>query len=315
MIRKIFAIAVLALLGTAASAQTFKSGRYEFATTTGDTSAQLSDSGQCTISTYLILIGTSITNDVTITTDTFLDDVVNYNNDVITGSTSNGGKDVSLKLVITNSATNKVTLNYTGTMSTVDGATVITGSFTSNGEYTGNGTFAATYFPDFSGQKYSGTLDGPDNGGVATNATTSFNIATNSDHSVTVTNFQVGPPLTACFTPPFHTIPDPNQPLFVTAASGVALTIYLQDSVGGQIWLNAYSTQTDGLTPAALDELYLVGTPLPSPASNIGTNNTYTVYYGITTNNSCNGIGGGDSPFVPVPEKHEHKHRKHRDRR
>jgi len=327
MIRRFSVFAILLLSAIAVHAQTFQSGRFEFVTNSGDTTAQLA-SGQSTLSTYLILNGTQITNNAAITTDTYLDDTVNYNNDVITGSTSNGGRNVSLKLVITNSASNKVTINFSGSLSTYTShgadATIISGTFTSNGTYTANGTFTATYFPPFTGSTYSGSLDAPDSGSGPVAVPASFTIATGSNGALTITNFTVSAPLASCFVGPFHEIADPNFPLFITSASGMGLNIYLQDTKGTTIWLNAYSilgnNDSDGNpVPAALDEKVGDGTNYPSSGlGNLGTNSTYEVFYGIS-GGSCDGFGGGDSPFQAVPEKgkkHDKPRHEHgRDRR
>ena len=310
--KKVFATLVMALfmsLAPARAATPQVQGRWEFVTLTGDTSAQLNNSGQSVMSTYLLQSGSAITNIVPLTTDAYLDDQVGYNNDVITGTANNNGT-VTLKLVITNSPTNKVTLNFTGTVSTYTqhgaNATVLTGTYTSDGQYTTGGNFVATFFPDFTGQAYSGALDGPDTGSGPVEVPASFTMAMNADHTLKVTNFTVSAPLAACFVPPFHTINDPNYPAIPTNASGMGISIYLQDSVGGKIWLNGYSILADGKNTAALDEVYGDGTAYPNNGLGaVGTNNTYEVYYGITTNNSCNGLGGGDAPFqVQIPKHH-----------
>jgi len=308
------------MLATFASASTPNvQGRWEFVTLTGDTPTQLNQSGQSVLSTYLLQSGSTITNIKNVTTDFFLDDAVGYNTVVITGTANLNGT-VNLTVVFNNSATNKPTLNYTGTYSTSSGYTKLTGSFTSTGQYTTNGTFVATFFPDFTGQSYSGALDGPDTGSGPTEVPASFTMAMNSDHTLKVTNFQVSAPLAACFVPPFHTIndPDPRFSGTPTNASGVSISIYLEDTVGGKIWLNGYSILGDGKNTAAFGELYGDGTAYPTTGlGSVGTNNTYEVYYGITTNNSCNGLGGGDAPFqVQVPRTHRHVDGDHdRDRR
>ena len=323
---KIIAVLLLTALPSFASTPNVQ-GRWEFATLSGDTPTQLNSSGQSTLSTYLLQSGSTITNVVANTTTNYLDDVYSYNNSVITGTAHSNGT-VTLQLVITNPDHTTVTFNYSGTVGTYTqhgaNATTLTGSYTSTGRYTTGGNFVATYFPDFSGSTYSGSLDGPDQGSGPTQVPASFFIQTKADHTLAISNLVLGAPLAACFAPPFHVINDPNYPLVPTAASGVGLSIYLQDSVGGQIWFNAFSTlqNPDSLgnpVPAALDEVYDSQSYPNSGLGNLGTNNQYEVYYGITTNNSCNGLGGGDAPFTPVPDKHNHgKHepRKHHgDRR
>lgn len=316
--RTAIAALVLSMLATFASASTPNvQGRWEFVTLTGDTPAQLNQSGQSVLSTYLLQSGSTITNIKNVTTDYFLDDQIGYNTVVITG-TANSNNTVSLKVVFNNSATDKPTFNYTGTYSTSSGYTKLTGTYTSTGQYTTGGNFVATFFPDFNGQTYSGSLDGPDTGSGPVEVPASFTMAMNADHTLKVTNFQVSAPLAACFVPPFHTIndPDPRFSQIPTNASGVSISIYLQDSVGGQIWLNGYSILSDGKNTAALDELYGDGTAYPtSGLGSVGTNDRYEVYYGISTNNSCNGYGGGDAPFVPTVEKNHRHERSDNDRR
>lgn len=330
--KKLFAVltlGLLTLLSPSARASTPNvQGRWEFVTLTGDTPTQMNQSGQSTLSTYLLQNGSTITNLPALTSDAYMDDVYCYNNDVITGTANSNGT-VTLKLVITNPDNSKVTMNFTGTVGayTQHGAeaTTITGTYTSNGKYTTGGNFVATFFPDFTGVTYSGTLDGPDTGTGPTQVPASFTIQTKADHTLSITNVNIGAPLNACFTPPFHVINDPNFPLAPTSAAGILMDIYLQDSVGGQIWFNSFSTlqATDALgnpISAALDELYGDGQPYPSTGQGyVGTNTQYEVYYGITTNNSCNGLGGGDAPFVAQPTRHgrhqgdePRKHRGHR---
>lgn len=328
-----FRLLVVALLFAvfipSAFAQTNIQGRWEFATLSGDTPTQLNQMGQSTLSTYLVQSGSNVTNLPAVTTDNYLDDSYAYNNDVITGTAHSGSNGIQLKLVITNPDGSKVTFNYSGTVGTYTqhgaNATTITGTYTSNGRYTTGGNFVATFFPDFPGSTYSGSLDGPDTGTGPTQVPASFYIKTNADHSISISNLTLGAPLAACFTPPFHVINDPNFPLSQTSAVGVSMQIYLQDSVGGQIWFNSFSTlqNADSLgnpMPAALDEVYGDGQPYPnSGLSYVGTNSQYEVYYGITTNNSCNGLGGGDAPFVQTPEKHKREknepRKHHGDRR
>lgn len=320
-IKTFLATLALGLLATIASASTPNvQGRWEFVTLTGDTPTQLNQAGQSTLSTYLLQSGSTITNIEANTTDTYMDDVNSYNNDVITGTAHSTGV-VNLTLVITNSPSSKVTINFTGTVSNYTqhgaNATVMTGTYTSNGQYTTGGNFVATYFPDFTGATYSGTLDGPDTGSGPTQVSASFSIQTKSDHTLSIGNFTLGEPLAACFVPPFHVINDPNYPLSQTSATGVNFQVYLQDSVGGQIWMNAYSILSDGVTPAALDYESAPGVSYPtSNLGAVGTNNTYEVFYGITTNNSCNGLGGGDAPFqAQVPKHKREEKRLHHTRR
>lgn len=321
-------LAVLNLvLVMVAGAQSIQ-GRWEIVHTSGDTSTQLNEAGQSSVSTYLLQSGTKITNLPALTTDTLIDDQYSYNNDVITGtvSTSHGTTSVALKLVITNPDKSTVTLNYTGTLSTDSShgadASVIEGTYTSTGKYTTGGNFVATLFPDFQNVNYSGGLEGPDDVGTGpSDIPVSFQLNTNSSHTLTLTNLSIGgrsypAGLAGCFdTEHFSTVVDPNYPLAPSAAAGVTLSIYLQDRNGVQLWLSGYAVLSDGVNSAALDELYTSGSYPTSPNSNsnVGQNSELVFVYGLTGGN-CDGAGGGDSGFTPTRTRHEHKERK-RDRR
>ena len=315
---KAIAILLLAAIPSFASVPNVQ-GRFEFVTLSGDSPTQISEMGQSSISTYLLQNGNTITNIPSITTDTLLDDGFSYNNDIASGTVNSSGK-VTLTFTITNLDKSKIVLVYTGTLGTYSShgadATVINGTYTSTGRYTTGGSFVATFFPDFTGVTYSGSLDSPDvaGSGGPSEVPASFSILTNADHSVTISNFQVSAPLKSCFVPPFHTINSPDFPLFFTNASGVGLSVYLQDSVGNHIWLNAYSTLQDGENSAALDELFDGSSYPNSQLGNVGTNNLIYVSYGITSNNSCNGYGGGDTPFHVESKKHGKRHELKRNR-
>src|SRR5215469_1214087 len=312
-----FILLELAVYAAAANAQQIPNiqGRWEFVTVTGDSPTQLNDMGQSTISTYLLQSGNTITNNVPMTSDTFADDEYDYNNSVFTGSITKQGN-ITLKYTHTNPDGTSFTYNYSGQLRDADGDNPlrITGTYTTTSwTSSGSGNFVATFFPDFTNINYTGALEGPDMPGSTgpSNVAMSFTLNTNPDHSVTLTNINIGQPLAACFVPPITSTNDPNFPLVPTSAAGVAASFYLIDSVGNRMFMSGYFTEPDGLTPAALDEIYFPGEQTSSTVY-AGTNKMMVAVYSIDSNNSCNGYGGGDTPFQPVPDKHQkHEHKKH----
>jgi hypothetical protein len=305
-----FTVLTLAIFVLAAAAQQVPNiqGRWEFVIDTGDSqSQQLNVMGQSTLSTYLIQSGSNIGNDVPDTYTTFAADEYVYANTVITGTVTRQGN-VTLTATTTNPDKTSFKYVFSGALDEEDGAITLEGTYTSTAwSSNGHGKFTATFFPDFSNVTYAGSFNGPDVGDGPVDVPASFTINTLPDHTVSISNLKLGQPLAACFQPPFHVQNDPNFPLSHSAADGLALEVYLVDSVGGELWLNGYAVQKDGFSPAALNELYDPTTPLPKNLSQTGSNDEYVIWYGITTNNSCSGLGGGDSPFKVKSEKREKK--------
>jgi hypothetical protein len=301
----LFALASLAFAQQIPNIQ----GRWEFVITTGDSQNQLNNMGQSSISTYLLQTGSVVTNNVPMTTDNILADTYVYDNGTFTGTINKQDNVVLTYTVVNQPGDGQPTFNYvfTGTFKERDSDNPkrITGTYTSTADSsTGSGDFIATFFPDFKNVTYSGGFVAPLGEGAGPyDVPAIITLNTNADHSVSVTNLSIGGSLAACFVPPFTTVNDPNFPLVPTDAAGVGVNLYVRDSVGTQLSILGYFVEPDGFSPAALQENY--GNPLPTNTSYAGTNTELLLWYGITSNNSCNGYGGGDNPFHRVPESHK----------
>jgi hypothetical protein len=297
---------------TSANQQSIQ-GRWEFAITSGATQYQLDNMGQPDISTVLLQTGNTLTNIPIFTFDALLQDVLGYNNVSAAGTIDEHGC-VSITFTVGNGGdSSQAVFNYvfTGKLGKQDGATVMTGTYTTTESSTysnGSGNFTATFFPDFKGALYEGTLDGPDNGPGPSNIPFNINPATNPDHSVSGTvnvfDFTDGQG-NACFAGPLTMIPGLGGEGDAAFATGVFLDIIAKDSAGNLLWLNTYSVEPDGFNPAALNLEYDPMTPLPTNLSNAGTNNEYAGSYSII-GGPCDGVGGGDiSVYLVKNHKHE----------
>src|SRR5208282_4649883 len=314
------ALLFLIAAGLAPACEPTIQGRWEFAITSGATQYQLDNMGQPQISTVLLQNGSTLTNVPIFTQNAFLQDEVGYNNVTASGTIAQNGC-VSITFTVGNGGdTSQAVFDYvfSGRLGTQDGATVITGTYTTteSSTYTnGSGNFTATFFPNFTGALYQGTLDGPDNGPGPTNIPFNINPTTNPDYSVSGTvnvfNFTDGQG-NACFAGPLTMISGLGGEGDAAFATGVRLDIIAKDSAGSILWLNANSVEPDGFSPAALNEDYDPTTPLPTNLSNAGTNNEYAAYYGIS-GGPCDGFGGGDSPLHLV-KNHKHHRLEHRQR-
>ena len=89
-------------------------GRWEFAITSGDSPAQLSMSGQSTISSYILQSGTALTNIVPFNTDTIICDTDGLNNATVIGSSIDTGGNVSITFSITDAASPTFQYVFTG---------------------------------------------------------------------------------------------------------------------------------------------------------------------------------------------------------
>ncbi len=315
------ALFFLIAAGLASACEPTIQGRWEFVITSGATQYQLDNMGQPNISTVLLQTGDTLTNVPIITFNALLQDEVAYNNVTASGTIDEHGC-VSITFTVGNGGdTSQAVFNYvfTGKLGTQGGATVITGTYTTTESsiYSeGSGTFTATYFPNFSGALYEGILDGPDNGPGPTNIPFNINPTTNADYSVSGTvnvfDFTDGQG-TACFAGPLTLLPGLGPEWSVAFTAGVFLNVIARDSAGSLLWLNTYSVEPDGFSPAALEMDYDPTTPLPTNLSNAGTNNEYAVYYAIT-GGPCDGFGGGDSPSpLHLVKNHKHEQQEHRN--
>ena len=294
-------------------------GRWEFAITSGDSPAQLSMSGQSTISSYILQSGTALTNIVPFNTDTIICDTDGLNNATVIGSSIDTGGNVSITFSITDAASPTFQYVFTGLVTTGPPMTIIgTYQKSSGGCTMGNlgssgtpdGTFSATYFPDISGT-WTGDFDADTGTGPTSPAT--FVLSTNPDKSLsgTVTTALANAALTPCFVGPVTLTAGMAQG--TSQSSGIGMELFGTDGVA-TLWVNAYATNPDGSVAA-------LGEDNPADGSNgtinDGTNNAYTAFYGIS-GGPCDGLGGGDAPFKQVvkktpPAKHHghHEHHEH----
>ncbi|MGB2628553.1 MAG: FG-GAP-like repeat-containing protein [Candidatus Acidiferrum sp.] len=294
-------------------------GRWEFAITSGDSPAQLSMSGQSTISSYILQSGTALTNVVPFNTDTIICDTDGLNNATVIGSSIDSGGNVSITFSITDAASPTFQYVFTGLVTTGPPMTIIgTYQKSSGGCTMGNlgtsgtpdGTFSATYFPDLSGS-WTGDFDADTGTGPTSTAT--FVLSTNPDKSLsgTVTTALANAALTPCFVGPVTLTPGMAEG--TSQSSGIGMELFGTDGVA-TLWVNAYATNPDGSVAA-------LGEDKPADGStgtiNDGTNNAYTAFYGIS-GGPCDGLGGGDAPFKQVvkktpPAKHHghHEHHEH----
>jgi hypothetical protein len=317
----VFVVLFLMAAGLASACEPTIQGRWEFAITSGATQYQLDNMGQPQISTVLLQNGSTLTNVPIFTQNAILQDVVGFNNVTATGTIDEHGC-ISITFVVGNGGdSSQAVFEYvfTGKLGRQDGATVITGTYTTteSSTYTnGSGTFTATFFPNFTGALYAGTLDGPDNGPGPANIPFNINPTTNPDYSVSGTvnvfDFTDGHG-NACFAGPLTMVSGLGGEGDAAFATGVRLDIIAKDSAGSILWLNANSVEPDGFSPAAVAEEYDHTTPLPTNLSNAGTNNEYAAYYGIT-GGPCDGFGGGDSPLHLV-RHHKHQRQAHPNHR
>jgi len=81
----------------------------------------------------------------------------------------------------------------------------------------------------------------------------------------------------------------------VSEPAGAGFELFGIDVNGTHVWVNAYATNPDGSIAAVGED----NPPSSTGTVNDGTNNAYTALYGIT-GGPCDGLGGGDAPFLLV---------------
>jgi hypothetical protein len=300
-------------------------GRWEFAITSGDTAAQLNSMGQATISTYLLQSGAEITNISNLTTDNIACDFIGNGNITVSTGTIDLQGNVTITFSVTLPDQSSFQYAFTGALN-AGTPTTITGTYqrsaggctqgslgTSSGP---DGNFAATYFPDLSGT-WNGAFDPVTGVGQAAVPAT-FTLTTNSDKSlsgtVTASTLTALDGITACFSGPITLQALPEG---VSRQWGIGLQLFGMDANGTRLMVIGWATNPDGSTAA-------VGEDDPADGSNgtvnDGSNNAYTAYYGIS-GGPCDGLGGGDAPFLLVTHKqpkrtsHHHERKFDKDRR
>ena len=286
-------------------------GRWEFVVTSGDNSTQLSSMGQSIFSTYLLQSpdGTVLTNISAFTYDTVACDTDSNNNVSATNSSVDAAGNVVVDFTVTLPDQTQFHYVFTGVLAQGP-PKMITGTYQrsaggctqgSLGTLTpgGDGNFTATWFPDPSGQTWMGAFDAPDVGTGPKGVSASFTLTTNSDKTLSGTISILGDGLvnssgTACIANPVTL--QPNMPEGVSQAAGAGFELFGIDANGTRMWVNAYATNPDGSIAAVGEDDPLAGTP---GTANDGTNNAFTAFYGIS-GGPCDGLGGGDAPFLLV---------------
>jgi len=309
------ALAWLVSAGIASASVPVIQGRWEFVVTSGDNATQLSTMGQSIFSTYLLQSpgSAALTNISAFTYDTVACDTVSYNNI----SAANSSVDTLGNVVVdfTVSLTGQTPFHYVFTGVLAQGPPkVITGTYQRSsggctqgnlGTLTPDGTFTATWFPDPSGQTWMGAFDAPDVGTGPTSVSASFTLNTNaSDKTLSGTisilsSGLVNSSSVACIaTDSFGNQTITLQPLAVGVSqqAGAGIELFGTDANGTQVFVNAFASNKDGSVAAVGEDIPADGA---NGTANDGTNNAYTAFYGIT-GGPCDGLGGGDAPFVLV---------------
>ena len=301
--------ACLAYAGIASAAVPVVQGRWEFVVTSGDLTSQTDAMGQSIFSTYLLQTpgGTVLTNISQFTTDTVACDTESYNNVTVAGSSVDALGDVVVDFAVTLSGQTPFHYVFTGVLAQGP-PKVITGTYQrsaggctqgSLGTLTPDGTFTATWFPDLSGT-WVGAFDAPDVGTGPVAVAASFTLTTNSDKTLSGSINILGTGLTAvsgaaCIVNPVTL--QPNMAEGISQSSGVGFGLFGTDASGTRVWVNAMATNPDGSIAAIGEDNPLA--PGTTGTINDGTNNAYTAFYGIT-GGPCDGLGGGDAPFLLV---------------
>ena len=303
-------------IGIASAAVPVVQGRWEFVVTTGDNATQLATMGQSIFSTYLLQTAgsTALTNISQFTTDTVACDTQSYNNVTVANSSIDDLGNVVVDFTVTLSGQTPFHYVFTGVLAQGP-PKVITGTYQrsadvcnqgSLGTANVDGNFTATWFPDLAGT-WMGAFDAPDVGSGPLAVSASFTLTTNSaDETLSGTIDILGSGLVsptsgaACIATNgtgTRTITlQPNMAEGVSQSSGAGFELFGTDSAGTRVWVNAVATNPDGSVAA-------VGEDNPAHGNNgtinDGTNNAYTAYYGIS-GGPCDGLGGGDAPFLLV---------------
>ena len=303
------ALAWLASAGIASAAVPVVQGRWEFVVTSGDNSTQLSAMGQSIFSTYLLQTpgSTVLTNISAFTIDTVACDTVSYNNITVANSSIDALGNMVVDFTV--SVTGQTPFHYVFTGLLAQGPPkVITGTYQrssggctqgSLGSGTPDGNFTATWFEDLAGT-WMGAFDAPDVGSGPLAVSASFTLATNTDKTLSGTISILGSGLvnssgTACIANPITL--QPNMAVGVSQSSGAGFELFGTDANGTEVWINAIATNPDGSVAAIGEDNPLA--PGNTGTANDGTNTAYTAFYGIS-GGPCDGLGGGDAPFVLV---------------
>jgi hypothetical protein len=289
-------------------------GRWEFVVTSGDNSTQLSTMGPSVFSTYLLQTpgSTVLTNISAFTYDTVACDTESNNNVSATNSSVDGLGNVIVDFTVSLSGQTPFHYVFKGLL-TQGPPKVITGTYQrssggctqgSLGTLTPDGTFTATFFPDPSGQTWMGAFDAPDVGTGPTGVSASFTLTTNSDKTLSGTisilsNGLVNSSGIACIAIDGmgnRTITLQPIPEGVSQPAGAGIELFGIDANGTQVFVNAFASNKDGSVAAVGEDNPAHGA---DGTANDGTNNAYTAFYGIT-GGPCDGLGGGDAPFLLV---------------
>jgi hypothetical protein len=308
------AFACLASAGIASATIPVVQGRWEFVVTSGDNSTQLNTMGQSIFSTYLLQNNAVLTNISAFTYDTVACDTQSNNNITVTNGMVNDLGNVVVDFAV--SLTGQTPFHYVFTGVLAQGPPkVITGTYQrssggctngSLGTGTPDGTFTATFFPDPSGQTWMGAFDAPDVGAGPSGVSASFTLTTNAtDKTLSGTINILGSGLVnssdvACIAPDSmgnRTITLKPIPEGVSQPAGAGIELFGTDVNGTQVFVNAFASNPDGSVAAVGEDN--PADVSPSGTVNDGTNNAYTAFYGIT-GGPCDGLGGGDAPFVLV---------------
>jgi hypothetical protein len=301
------ALAWLAYAGIASAAVPVVQGRWEFVVKSGDNSTQLSTMGQSIFSTYLLQTPGSpvLTNITAFTTDTVACDTQSYNNVTVANSSVDDLGNVVVDFTVTLDGGTSFHYVFKGVLAQGP-PKVVTGTYQrssggctqgSLGTLTPDGTFTATWFPDLSGT-WMGQFDAPDSGTGPIGVNASFTLSTNTDQTLSGTITILGSGLVnssnvACIANPVTL--EPNMAEGVSQSAGAGFELFGIDANGTHVWVNAVATNSDGSVAAVGED----NPPSIAGTANDGTNNAYTAYYGIS-GGPCDGLGGGDAPFLLV---------------
>ena len=307
------AFACLASAGMASATVPVVQGRWEFVVTSGDNSTQLSTMGQSIFSTYLLQNNTVLTNISQFTYDTVACDTESNNNASVANSSVDALGNVIVDFTV--SLTGQTPFHYVFKGILAQGPPkVITGTYQrssggctqgSLGTLTPDGTFTATWFPDPSGQTWMGAFDAPDVGAGPMGVSASFTLTTNANDKTLsgtisiLSNGLVNSSGVACIAPDGlgnQTITLQPLAVGVSQQAGAGIELFGTDVNGTQVFVNAFASNKDGSVAAVGEDNPTNGA---NGTANDGTNNAYTAFYGIT-GGPCDGLGGGDAPFVLV---------------
>lgn len=304
-------------------------GRWEFVHTSGDSLAQWNSAagtgfpGQ--FSTYLTSSGVGLTY---LTLDSLACD---QTENITPTWTAVGENQYRITFTVTGNPAGTFQFIYTGTYTThyqrtAKGGgsvyvTAVYGNYTTTGNVSacssGSGQFVATYFPDVPATSYTGNLEAayPPPMADQPSIATTLNFSAPSTQGGLAGTIDVGTMTyqgQACFTPVSgdHTL---NIDSAASYQSGMMVMVYATDGNGVRVLLSGFSAN---FVPETGDETdpygykltggegvgAAVGEDDPDDGikgiANDGANNYFVFLYGIS-GGPCDGVGGGDDPFVP----------------